>query len=83
MPRKTVPPRIVLLLTGLALVLFLTVAVILVVAAVLGAMGDEVGRRVLHGVALGCGIPLAVDLICLLLALGVNSFSETDPPEAE
>jgi len=83
MSRKVVPPRIVLLLTGLALVLFLTVAVVLVVAAVLGAMGDEVGRRVLHWVALGCGIPLAVDLICLVMALGVNSLSETEPPEGE
>ncbi len=33
MSRKVVPPRIILLLTGLALVLFLTVAVILVVGA--------------------------------------------------
>jgi len=83
MSRKIVPPRIVLLLTGLALVLFLTVAVVLVVAAVLGAMEDEPGRRVLHWVALGCGIPLAVDLICLLLALGINSLSDTEPPDAE
>ncbi len=83
MSRKVVPPRIILLLTALALVLFLTVGVILVVAAILGAMEDDPGRRVLHWVALGCGIPLAVDLICLLLAMGINSLSETEPPEGE
>jgi len=83
MSRKIVPPRIVLLLTGLALVLLLTVGVVLAVAAVLGAMGDEPGSRVVRWVALGCGIPLIVDLICLLLALGINSLSDTEPPEAE
>jgi hypothetical protein len=80
MTRQIIPSRIVLLLTAFGLVLILTVGVILAVGAVLGAMGDAAGGRVLNWVALGCSIPLLVDLLCLVLALGINSLSDSDPP---
>ena len=84
MPPKLIPPRVFLLLTALAVVFLIAAAVILGVGAILGAMGDATGQAILNGVALGCGILLAVDLICLVLALGLNALSEPpEPPEIE
>ncbi len=80
MPRKPIPPRVLFALTALAALLFIALGVVLAVAAVLGAMGDAVGHAALNGVALGFGILLAVNLICLVLALGINGFSEGEGP---
>ena len=81
MARQIVSSRIVLLLTALGLVLALSIGATLAVGAILAAMGDAPASRVLNWIALGCAIPLAVDLCCLLLALGVNSLSDPNPPD--
>jgi hypothetical protein len=81
MARPMISSRMVLLLTALGLVLALSVGATLAVGAILAAMGDASGSRVLNWVALGCAIPLAVDLFCLVLALGINSLSEPNPPD--
>lgn len=81
MTRQIVSSRIILLLTALGLVLALTIGATLAVGAILAAMGDAPASQVLNWIALGCAIPLAVDLLCLVLALGVNSLSDSDAPE--
>lgn len=84
MTPKPIPPRIFLLLTAAAFLLLVALAVVLGVGAVLGAMDDPGGQAIMNGVALGCGIVLAVDLICLVLALGLNAFAEPpEPPDIE
>jgi hypothetical protein len=80
--RKPVPQRILIPLVAIALALTVSLAVVLVIARVLGAMGDPVGQSVLDSVALGLGVFWLVDVICLVLALGVNSLvDQTGPPD--
>jgi ABC-type antimicrobial peptide transport system permease subunit len=86
MTRKPVPQRILTPLVAIALALTVSLAVVLVVAGVLGKMGDATGQSVLDSVALGLGVFWLVDIVCLVLALGVNSLVDQagppdDPPE--
>jgi ABC-type transport system involved in multi-copper enzyme maturation permease subunit len=78
MTQKPIPLRIIRLLTAGAAVLPITICVILAVAALLGERGEPPERSPLKWVALGVGILWAVDLICLLLAQGLNSLAGTD-----
>jgi len=83
MSRKPIPRRLLFVLTGLALVLWVSVAVIQALAMLLGAMGDVVGSQVVGWIALGIAVPLAVDLICLVVALAINALADSDePPES-
>jgi hypothetical protein len=82
MNKKPVPRRWLLVMTGLALVLWIGVAVIEALAMVLRAMGDAAGGRVVGWIALAVAVPLVVDLICLILALAVNALADSEePPE--
>ena len=82
MTRTPVPQRILTPLVAIALALTVSLAVILVVARVLGKMGDATGQSVLDSVALGLGIFWLVDIVCLVLALGANSLGDRqDPPD--
>ena len=53
------------------------------VPTLLRAMGDAVGGVVLTYVAWGFGGLWGVDLICLLLAAGINSLGDRDSPSEE
>lgn len=82
MSRKPIPRRFLTPLVAIALVLTVALAVILVLGRALGKMGDATGQSVLDAVALGVAVFWIVDVVCLILALGVNSlFDPTDPPD--
>jgi hypothetical protein len=63
-PPATVPT---IALLAVALVLPIAVVVIVGVAALLSALGDAVGGRVLAWIGLGVGIVWLVDLVCLVI----------------
>ena len=63
---------LMVLLSG-ACVLPVAIAVVVGVARLLGAMQDESGAAVLDRVALTLGILWAVDLVCLVMALAINT----------
>jgi len=81
MSTKPIPQRVVLVLVATAMVLVIGTGVLLALAAVLRAMNDLPGSVVLNYIALGSGALLAVNLICLILALGLNSAGGPDPPD--
>jgi len=78
MGRKLVPRRVIMLLVAGVLILPITLGVVLGVSTLMVAMGDSTGGQVLRYIAWGCGIAWAVDLICLILAQGLNSLTDTD-----
>jgi len=78
MDQKLIPPRGVMILLGAAVVLPVAVCVILAVSALLGAMNDVTGGRVLGYVAWACGLLWVIDLICLVVALALNSLANDD-----
>ena len=79
MSQKLVSTRILRYLIAGVAVLPIAVCVILAVAALLGEMGDRPPQQSpLRWVALGVGIFWLIDLICLVLALGVNALADTD-----
>jgi len=80
MDQRLVPKSIVFFLVAGGVALPIAVCVCLAVGVLLQAMGDAVGGVVLTYVAWGCGGLWGVDLICLLLAAGINSLGDTDPP---
>lgn len=85
MARKPVSPPALFALLAVGLLLPIAVTVVVAVAAVMGAAGDLGGSHVLQYVALAIGILWAIDLVCLVLAHGLNSLSDADgredPPE--
>lgn len=80
---KMIPQRLLLLLIGITIVLVLSVGAVLALGAILAAMGDETGSRVLRWVAAGIGVVLAVDLMSLVLALAVHALERSDEPPDE
>ena len=78
MSQPLVPRWIIRLVVAGALVLPIVICVILAVSLLLGTMNDPLGARVLKYIALGVGILWAVDLVCLVLAQGLNSLTDTD-----
>ncbi|MBN2293967.1 MAG: hypothetical protein JXM70_16185 [Pirellulales bacterium] len=87
MNRKPVSSRAVAILVAIALVLTISLAVIMGVACIIGKMGDTQGQAVLESAALAIGLGWIVDMICLVLALGVNSIfdsdSKSEPPPGD
>jgi hypothetical protein len=65
--------RVLMALLGGACVLPVCVAVVLGVARLLAAMQDTAGAAVLDRIALAAGIVWAIALICLVIALALNS----------
>jgi putative exporter of polyketide antibiotics len=78
MSRKLVPLRIMLVLIAGVVILPIAICVILAVAALLGEMGEAPQRSPLRWIALGVGVLWLVDLICLVLAQGLNSLADSD-----
>jgi len=83
MSTKTGLQRALVTLIVIAVVLPIGVCVILALGELLGAMGDSAGGVVLDRVALATGVLWVVDLICLVLALGVNSLIDPRGPPDE
>lgn len=81
MSQTRIPRWVFRLLVAGVIVLPITICVIWAVSLLLGAMDDPAGAHVLRYIALAAGILWAVDLICLVLAQGVSSLSETDQTE--
>lgn len=73
MSNKPIPSRILAVLVASAAVLTVAVAVLLVLGHIFGKMGDVSGEGVLNSIAVGVSVLWAIDLICLLFALGINS----------
>ena len=78
MNQKLIPPRGVMLLVGAAVALPVAVCVVLAVSALLGAMNDTAGGRVLIYVGWAFGVIWVIDLICLVVALALNSLADGD-----
>ena len=87
MNRKPVSSRVVAILVAIALVFTISLVVIMGVACIIGKMGDTPGQAVLEAVALAVGLAWIIDLVCLVLALGVNSLygsdSNSEPPQSD
>jgi hypothetical protein len=65
--------RVLTILVTTGCVLPLALVVLIGVARLLTAMQDASAATVLDRVALAAGIVWAIDLLCLLLALGINA----------
>lgn len=83
MQQPLIPQRLVLVLLAAAILVPITVCVLLSVAALLNAMGDNTGGVVLQRIALAGGVVWAVDLICLVLALAANAVKNRDDSSGE
>lgn len=73
-------PVLAILVTA-ACILPVAIAILLGVGRLLGAMEDAAGAAVLDRVALAMGILWAVDLVCLLVAQGINSLGPPPGPQ--
>lgn len=83
MRQRPIPRNALLLLIAIAIVMPIGTCVILAVGRLLEAMGDASGSVVLDWIALAAGIVWILDLICLILAHGINSLADPDdPPDA-
>ncbi|MBN1912627.1 MAG: hypothetical protein JW818_23095 [Pirellulales bacterium] len=83
MNRKPVSRRFLTPMVAIALVLTIGLAVVLVAARVVAKLGDATGASVLDSVALAMGLFWLIDVVCLVLALGVNALesSSGSPPD--
>jgi hypothetical protein len=75
--------RAILALTGGCLALLVGLAVVLGTARLLAAMGDAGGAAVLDRIGLAAAVLLAIDVLGLLLALGVQAAGNSDHPGDE
>jgi hypothetical protein len=82
MPRPVSAHMVLLLIAG-GVVTPIVLSVVLGLAVLLAAMGDETGGRVLHYVALAGGIFWIIDLVCLVLAQGLNSLGSRVPEDPD
>jgi hypothetical protein len=73
MHRPLIPYRLVLGLLAVAVLLPISISVVAVIAALLGAMGDGLGGTVLLWLALAGGIIWIIELICLVLVLALGA----------
>ena len=78
MNKKPVSRLAITILVAIAVISTISLGVVLAVACIIGIMGDASGKVVLESVALAIGLVWIIDLICLVLALGVNSLSDSD-----
>jgi len=83
MRQKPIPQRILLLLIAPAVVLPIGICILLALGRLLGAMGDASGGVVLDWIALACGVAWVLDLICLILAQGINSLGAPEDQSEE
>ncbi len=83
MTGRLISQRLLLVLIVVSIVLVMTLAAVLAFGAILGAMGDETGSTVLRWVAAGVGMVLAIDLMCLLLALAIHAMERCEEPPDE
>ena len=72
--------RVLLVLVMAACVLPVAITVVVAVGRLLGAMNDAAGASALDGVALALGIAWIVGLVCLVVALAINSLGPPDGP---
>jgi uncharacterized membrane protein YhaH (DUF805 family) len=79
-PINVISRRALTILVTAACVLPIAIAILLAVARLLGAMEDTAAAAVLDRVALAVGIVWAIDLVCLLLAQGINSLGPPAGP---
>ena len=69
-----VSPRIIRILICIAVILLITCTVSAGLGLLLDALNDQVvANTIFQVITGGCGLLLLVDLICLVLALAVNS----------
>jgi Na+/melibiose symporter-like transporter len=71
--------RVLTFLITAACVLPVAIVILLAVARLLGAMDDKAAGSVVDRVALAAGILWAIDLVCLVIAQGINSLG---PPSS-
>ena len=72
--------RVIFWLLGIAVVLLVAFLVVGALSLLLSTVGDVEGMRTVGHVAVTLIVLLAVDLICLVLALGMDSASRSDDP---
>ena len=65
--------RLLTILVTLAAVLPLAIVVVVGASRLLEAMQDSAAAAVLDRISLAVGILWAIDLLCLLLAIGINA----------
>jgi hypothetical protein len=70
--------RVLTVLVTSACVLPVAIVILLAVARLLSAMKDTDAAAVLDRVALAVGILWTIDLVCLLVAQGINSLGPGD-----
>jgi hypothetical protein len=76
-----IPRRAILVLVVVGLVVPLAVCVLLAVAALLAAMGDEAGRNVVRRLAQAGLILWAIDLAVLVVAVALAQLGPPEPRE--
>ncbi|MGD9721783.1 MAG: hypothetical protein AB7O59_05155 [Pirellulales bacterium] len=69
--------RVLLSLLTVAAIVPVAIVVIVAVGWLLGAMHDEAGAWAAQRVALALGVVWVIDLVCLLVALAINTL---EPP---
>jgi len=84
MRQKLIPQRVLFFLIAAAFILLISGFVALGLGALLAALHDDLGSKVVNYLALGCGALFVIDLLCLILAMAVNSLADPDgPPDSE
>jgi hypothetical protein len=86
MAKQPIPRQIIASIIAGAIILPIAICLILGVSSLLSAMGDTSGGGVLRWVGLSCGMLWVLNLILLVLAISINSLSESnniDPHEHE
>ena len=78
MAQKPIPQPVLFLLIAVALVLPIGLCMLLALGRLLAVMGDSTGGLVLDRIALAGGILWALDLICLILAQGINALADSN-----
>ncbi len=76
--------RIFAALVTAAAVLLVAFTVTAGLSSLLFQTNDQLVAAILRGVAIGCLVALVIDLICLVLALGIDAVGRSDqPPDSD
>ncbi len=81
MSRKSVFSLVLLALIVVGLVLPITICIVLGLASLLAAMGDDMGGKVLRYVALAGGVVWIVDLVGLIFVQAIRALDRSDDPD--
>jgi len=76
-----IPRPVLAILVTSACILPVAIAILLGVGRLLGAMDDAAGAAVLDRLGLAVSILWAIDLVCLLMAQGINSLGPPPGPQ--